>query len=67
MPNELFRTIKQIIKQTMDAAKLTDIAFGTITSMSPVTVQVDADAKLTLSSEYLIFFDPGHLQLNGTN
>ena len=51
MPN-LLETIQEIVKNTNNSLALTDILFGTVTSASPLKIQIEQ--KLELTEEFLI-------------
>lgn len=51
MPN-LLESIQEIVKNTNNSLALTDILFGTVTSTSPLKIQVEQ--KLELTEEFLI-------------
>lgn len=51
MPN-LLETIQEIIKNTNNSLQLADVLFGTVTSASPLKIQVEQ--KLELTEEFLV-------------
>lgn len=47
----LINTFKQIAKQTIDAEMPMDVVYGDVTSVSPLTIQIDP--RLILSGEVI--------------
>lgn len=52
---DLLEVIKKVVHNTLENKKLTDIAYGKVESISPLTVRLDQ--KLLLTKEFLIVTD----------
>lgn len=57
MDNMWIENLRQIVMQAMEAGRPCDVAFGTVTSVSPLAVRIDQ--KTTISGNQLLV--PRHL------
>ena len=50
--SDINNAIKMLVKQMMDNCDLSDIVTGTVTSVSPLAIKIDA--KITLTDDFLV-------------
>ena len=53
MPMNILQTVQQVAQNCMKAADLTDLAYGTVASVNPLSVEVNTPTRLILPAAAL--------------